>query len=447
MQSIENTIKSFLEEYGINNPSLVYLVGFSGGYDSMCLLYAIHKAAPDNRIVAVHLNHKWRGEESDREEQNCRDFCENIGGEFYCENISAGVAHTETDARDARYEFFTKCAEKYNSDIVFTAHNKNDNAETLVYRLCKGTGISGLQGIAQKRGIFYRPLLSVSREEIEKYCANNKLNPNCDSSNADTKYKRNYIRAKIIPMLSEINPNAVDMINSLSEVARQECEIVEEYLSFIREKISENGEISTKKFLKQSDSVQKRLIYNMYIENKLDYDREKIQNIYDFIKENSTSKSGKTRSLTENLWLFVSDKIVKLVKPSDERLPYFHITKEGIYKCGEYIFEIEKFEKPVKKYPKETEDTAYVDLSRFKTDFEIRTRKDGDIIRPFGLDGSQKLKKYLNSKKIPNHQKDKLLFLAQNKEILWAINLGISDKIKVVKNPTHRLKFYKNERE
>ena len=447
MYNIENTIKSFLKQYKLNDKKLTYLIGFSGGYDSMCLLYSLKKIAPENKIIALHLNHKWRGVESDREELNCKNFCMQIGVDFYCENISTEVAHTETAAREARYDFFKKCGEKFNSDVIFTAHNKNDNAETLIYRICKGTGISGLQGISPKRDIFYRPLLTVTREDIEKYCKKNKLNPNNDSSNTDVKYKRNYIRAKVLPVLGKINPSAIDMINSLSEISRQECKIIDEYLSYIKEKISEDGVIQTKKFLKQSDAVQKKLIYNMFINNKLDYDREKIQNIYDFIVKNSISKSGKTCSLTNDLWIFVSDKIIKLITPSNEQTPYFHITKEGIYQNGNYIFEIEKFVKPVKKYPKDTDDTAYVDLSRFNFDFEIRTRQDGDIICPFGLEGTQKLKKYLNSKKIPNHEKDNLLFLVSGKEILWAINLGISDKIKVVKHPTHRLKFYKNERE
>ncbi len=447
MYNIENTIKSFLKQYKLNDKKLTYLIGFSGGYDSMCLLHVLKKAAPKNKIIALHLNHKWRGVESDREELNCKNFCMQIGVDFYCENISTDVAHTETAAREARYDFFKKCGEKFNSDVIFTAHNKNDNAETLIYRICKGTGISGLQGISSKRDIFYRPLLTVTREDIEKYCKKNKLNPNNDSSNTDVKYKRNYIRAKVLPVLGKINPSAIDMINSLSEISRQECKIIDEYLFFVQEKISEDGVIQTKKFLKQSDAVQKKLIYNMFINNKLDYDREKIQNIYDFIVKNSISKSGKTCSLTNDLWIFVSDKIIKLITPSNEQTPYFHITKEGIYQNGNYIFEIEKFVKPVKKYPKDTDDTAYVDLSRFNFDFEIRTRQDGDIICPFGLEGTQKLKKYLNSKKIPNHEKDNLLFLVSGKEILWAINLGISDKIKVVKHPTHRLKFYKNERE
>ena len=445
MQTINSKIKSFLKKYNLDSKDLVYLIGFSGGYDSMCLLDILHKISPKNKIVALHLNHKWRGKESDREEENCKNFCEKLGVKFYYENLSPKIPHTETAAREERYKFFERCAKKFNSNIIFTAHNKNDNAETLIYRICTGTGISGLQGIAEHREIYYRPLLTVSREEIENYCRQNKLKPNNDSSNSDTKYKRNYIRAKIMPALSEVNENIYDNLQTLSEVAKQETDIIEEYLKDITKKITKEGKTQTQKFLKLSEPAQKKLIYKLFTDNNLDYDRKKILKILDFIKENSTSKAGKTCSLTSGLWLFVSDKIICTTKKENSKIPYLSINKEGKYTIGKYSFEIEKFTKTVKKFPPSQDDIAYVDLSKFEFNFELRTRKDGDIIQPYGLKGSQKLKKYLNEKKIPNHEKDNLLFLTQGKEILWAINLGINDKIKVVNNPTHRLKICKRE--
>ena len=442
MKKINKTIKSFLEKYDLNKSDLVYLVAFSGGFDSMCLLHALKKSCK-NKIVAIHLNHKWRGEESDLEEQNCKDFCEDLKVEFYSENLSKDIAKTETAAREARYKFFERCAKKFGSKIIFTAHNKNDNTETLIYRICTGTGIAGLQGITKQRDIYYRPLLEITREEIENYCKENSLNPNNDSSNADTKYKRNYIRAKVIPALEKVNQTISDSINSLSEIAREETEIIEEYLKILTDKITESGKIKTKKFLKLSDNVQKRLIYNLFIQNNLDYDRKKILNIFEFIKENSSSKSGKTCSLTDNLWIFVSEENIEIITGEKFLTPYFHITKEGKYENNGYIFEIEKFEKEVRKFPKDSDCLAYVNLKNFPLDFEVRTRQDGDIIQPFGLNGTQKLKKYLNEKKIPNHEKDILLFMTQFNEVFWAIGLGINDKIKVNSRPTHRLAFYK----
>lgn len=447
MVNIDNTIKLFLKKYNLNNIEKTYLVGFSGGYDSMCLLYSLKKIAPNNKIIALHLNHGWRGEESDSEEKVCKSFCEEIGVEFYCERLSDEISHTETAARDARYKFFETCCQKFQSDIVFTAHNANDNAETIIYRICKGTGIVGLKGICEYRKPFYRPLLTVCREEIENYIKLHHLKPNCDSSNSNIKYKRNYIRAKILPELMNINKDAIYMINSLSEVAKEETQIIDEYINSIEEKITIKDTIQTKKFMQLSRPIQKKIIYNIFLKNKLDYDRKKITKILEFIIENSNSKSGKTCSLTDNLWLFTNEKIIKTISDNTNSPQYLNITKEGKYKIKNYIFEIEKFEKKVIKFPKDSDNTAYVDLSNTDFNFELRTRQNGDIIQPFGMKGRQKLKKYLNSKKIPNHQKDKLLFLTQNEEVLWAINIGINDKIKVDKIPTHRLRFYENESE
>lgn len=443
MDDIQKKIKSFLGKYELDKPELVYLVAFSGGYDSMCLLHAL-KNVTEKKIIAIHLNHNWRGAESDNEEKNCKKFCDLIGVEFYSETLGDDIAHTETAAREARYLFFENCAKKFNSNIIFTAHNKNDNAETLIYRISKGTGIAGLQGIAEHREIYYRPLIEVCRHDIENYCIKNNLSPNNDSSNSDTKYKRNFIRAKILPELAKgVNRNIVDTLNSLSEVAKEETQIVEEYLTFIGGQISENGKFITKKFLAQNPAVQKRLIYNIFINYNLEYDREKILKIWEFIKENSYSKSGKTCSLTTNLWIFVSDKYIEVISKKMEELPQFQITKEGVFKLNDYILEVEKFSGKVEKFPPDCEGVIYANLPEFP--FELRTRKDGDTIYPLGSSGSQKLKKYLNSKKIPNHEKDNLLFLAKDSEILWAIGLGVSEKIKVIDKPTHRLKFYKKE--
>ena len=444
MNKIHQKIELFLQKYKLNNPNEIYIVAFSGGFDSICLLNSLKKIT-QNRIIALHINHNWRGEESDNEETNCRNFCQNNKIEFYCEKLSKDIPHTETAAREARYKIFETYAKKFNSKIIFTAHNKNDNAETLIYRICKGTGISGLQGIAENRGIYYRPLLEISRDEIENYCKDNNLCPNDDSSNKNTKYKRNFIRTNILPLMKEINPNILDTIETLSTVAKEETQIVEEYLSIITKKITKDKKIKTQEFLKQSDEVQKRLIYNLFINNNLDYDRTKILNILQFIKENSDSKSGKTCSITTNLWIFTSSKFIELINKDKLELPYFKITKEGIFENNGYIFELQKYTNEISEYPKETENFAYVNLENFKIDFEIRQRQDGDIITPFGMRGSQKLKKFLNSKKIPNHEKDNLLFLTQGKEILWAINLGISDKIKVTTKPTHIMKIYKKE--
>ena len=226
--NITNKVEQFLIKHKILNTQKPILVAFSGGYDSMCLLHICKNLGLN--IIAIHLNHNWRGKESLQEEKNCKEFCAQNNIEFYAETLTEATPQTETFAREARYKFFEKCSNKYNSKIIFTAHNANDNAETILYRISKGTGTIGLSGIAENRDIFYRPLINIKRCEIEKYCDKNELKPNVDSSNSNIKYKRNLIRHNVIPELKKINIEVVDAINSLSQISIMDNEIIDIYL-------------------------------------------------------------------------------------------------------------------------------------------------------------------------------------------------------------------------
>ena len=400
---IEERVESFIEKYNLSGK---FLLGFSGGFDSMCLLDVLHKIGCD--VVAIHMNHNWRGVESSQEEENCRNFAEQRNIPFYSEILPDKIPHTENDAREARYKFFENCAKKFDSNAVFTAHNLNDNAETVLYRIIKGTGTIGLEGILEKRGIFYRPLLTTSRVEIEEYCKLNNLNPNKDSSNENIKYKRNLIRKKILPLMKEININVIDAINSLSQIAKED----------------KNGENSQKYFVRQ-----------LLIENNLIYDRKKIEDLSKFIEEYKNSKSGKTMSLTDNLWLFVNNKEVKVIKSYSKPNIEVKISIEGEYKINDKIFSIRKCSENINYYPKDIEYKAYISIKEI--DFTLRYRKNGDYIQPLGCSGKQKLKKYLNEKKIPNHEKNNIVLLCNGNEVLWVTGFGISDKIKVKDKPTH----------
>lgn len=437
MNNIVKTVNSFLEKYGIKNSGKKVLLGFSGGYDSLCLLHVLNKLAIS--VTALHLNHNWRGEESQKDELFCCDFCTKNGIEFYAETLSDNIPKTETAAREARYDFFKKCAEKFDTEFVLTAHNADDNAETVLYRIIKGTGVAGLSAIQERRGIFYRPLLNISRCDIEDYCKENGLIPNIDSSNKDTKYKRNLIRHKILPACEEINPKCKSVINSLSELARMENELLEEYIGKLKLEIQN----STKKFAYSSDAVQNRLIYDLFVENNLDYDRKTILRIKNFILENSNSRSGKQCSITKNLFMFVNETYFEVINKNAPHSFELKITKEGKYDIGDFVFSIEKKHVTPVQFPKDSDDIAYVNLGEL--DFTLRNRKDGDTIVPFGTQGSQKFKKYLNNKKIPNYKKDNILLLCRGNEVLWAIGLGISNKIKVETTATHVLRLVKKE--
>ena len=429
--NVAEKVSEFFDKYNLDVHHKTILVAFSGGYDSMCLLDILVNMGLNP--IAIHLNHKWRGSESDEEENRCKNFCEKLGVKIYCESLNNNIPKTETAAREARYEFFKKCAKKYKTKIVFTAHNANDNAETVFYRLIKGTSVDGLIGIMPVREIFYRPLIKVSRQEIEDYCKTHNLTPNDDSSNKNIKYNRNYIRHKIIPLIQKINPCAVNAINSLSEIAAEDCEFLDNLTNYI--------DTSTDKFMKSAPPLQKRYIKNKLVEYGLDYDRSKIELILDFIYQNSTTKSGKTMSLSNTYELFVNIGTIKIITSAKKKNnAQVKINKEGFYEFANKVFSISKCSVVPKEFPADSECIAYISTENI--DFVLRTRREGDIFSPLGLSGHQKLKKFLNERKVPSYKKDSLIFLCTGNEVIWAPGLGLSDKVKVNDKVTHILKLY-----
>lgn len=403
----------------------------------MCLLDILYKIASQKqlKLVACHYNHNWRGEAAKQEQENCRKFCEEKNISFYTETAPDDIKKNETEARELRYEFFERAMNKFNTDVFFTAHNYDDNAETLIYRIAKGTGINGLKGILPKRDKYYRPLLSVKRCDIENYCIVNGLTPNQDSSNDDKIHKRNLIRHDILPLLEKINPDIKKSLNSLAAVAISENKIIDEYISKLSENIYKDNIIQTQAFIKLSQPLKQKIIYNLIYESEFDYNMDTVKNICEFIenvvKENKTSKF----SLGKNGFLYADNNIINIIRPSEKCDKIIRLDNKEDYNLGKIKFKIQ----PANKYLQtDSENEAYVDLSEFK-ELYIRTRHDGDIIQPLGSEGKMKLKKYLMSKKIPQYLRDNLLLLTDGNEILWVGGVGLSEKIKVKNNPTHKL--------
>lgn len=447
MTEIDKQVSDFIEKYGLEDKTII--VGFSGGYDSMCLLNVLSKLKEkytEMSVVAAHFNHNWRGEESLREQEICRIFSSSKGFEFYTKEAPKGLKKTENDARIARYEFFEEALEEFDADGVFTAHNYDDNAETVLYRIIKGTGLVGLKGISEHRGKFYRPLLKTKRSEIVEYCNNNNLSPNNDSSNSNTAYRRNFLRLNVIPSLERINENVKDALNTLSCNAISENEIIEEYLKTLRPFVFKGMKIVSEEYKKLSKPVKFRLLYEYIQKLDLDYDFKKISEIYEFLENNINQRNGSTISLASALWLYADNKVVETIpnrKPLDEVLNLeVKVEALGDYEFLDKIFSVNKYvEKDLFVFPEATSNFAYVDLSNVKFPLTLRTRKDGDIISPFGMMGSMKLKKYMNAKGVSKHNRDSILLLCDDKEVLWVAGVGLSNKIGVKVKPTHVLEI------
>ncbi|OGI00772.1 MAG: tRNA lysidine(34) synthetase TilS [Candidatus Melainabacteria bacterium GWF2_37_15] len=414
----ENTI-NFLKKYSLFDKNNVLLVGFSGGPDSLCLLDVLFQLGL--KPVAAHLNHNWRPEEALVEQEKARQYCNERNIEFYTETLPPGLPQTEEEARNQRYSFFNRITEKIHATAILTGHTATDNVETILYRIIKGTGITGLKGIPEKREQIYRPLLNITRDECNAYCDENALSPSIDSSNYNQKYLRNRLRLSLLPEMRTYNPEVDTSLLRLSEIAREADEIIQEC---VKKTGILNNVIKTQDFLNLSQPLQKRVLADYFTQNDIEYTFERINDLFCFIQENKQSKSGKTFTIGKNLWFFVSSKEMKLI--NKEPLAEFPELKIKEWKDG-----------VPEKFPEEAAHTIFADLSRVKQPIYLRTRKPGDIIQPFGMKEKTKLKKYLINRGIPQYQRDNIPLLVDDEEILWVVGIGMSELLRVEKIPTH----------
>ena len=231
-----------IEKYNLIKSGDKIVLGVSGGPDSITMLDILKdlKETMNFEIYVVHVNHMIRGQDAINDQKYVENYCNKNNIEFYTKAIDVQeIAKSkkigvEEAGRIARYEAFEEILKKTNSNKIATAHNKNDKVETIIMHILRGSGVSGLKGISPIRdNKFIKPLIECSREEIEKYCEINKLNPCIDKTNFENSYTRNKIRNIVIPYIKEqFNPNIVETIERLSEVISSE----DEYISEITQK-------------------------------------------------------------------------------------------------------------------------------------------------------------------------------------------------------------------
>ncbi len=453
---MKETVRNIIKKYVDISCESTFIVGFSGGWDSMCLLDIMNKLSNEYGflLVAAHLNHNWRGKESEAEKERCLAFCDENDITFISDTLPEGVKASELVAREMRYDFFKKCAEEFEADAILTAHTKSDNAETILYRIIKGTGLNGLEGIKEIRDLsgfkVIRPILNFSRKDIEEYCIKNELYPNNDSSNTNIKYARNNIRQNIMPAIRHINPNIENSLITLADIAAGNNKVINELMQNIENQITLGNKWLTQNFLILNSAIKQHFVYKLLINNDLEPGFAKIQEIINFITDNQKSKTGKTLSITNDKWLFVSHKYTYFIEEKNYKKieDILSIENAGSYNLGGINkFTIEKYNEKIDNFPKTISNTAYVDLSKINFPLELRTRRNGDIIQPFGMQGKMKLKKYFINKNIPEHDRDKIVLLCKDEEVLWAAGIGLSEKLRVNDFPTHKLKMEQTDDE
>lgn len=260
---LQEKVLKTIQKYNLIEQGDKIVIGVSGGPDSMCLLdtlYCLQKKFSTNLIVA-HINHMIRKEAED-ETKYVQEFCQNIGVQCFVKYADVtkmakdNKLGTEEMGRKVRYEFFEEVARKVNANKIATAHNSNDNAETILMNLLRGSGTSGLKGIEIKcervninsnknsnKLVYIRPLRECARTEIEEYCKEKNLNPKIDKSNFEAIYTRNKVRNELIPYLQkEFNPNIIETLNRLSDLAKEDDEYFNKIILDVYEslKIGEN---------------------------------------------------------------------------------------------------------------------------------------------------------------------------------------------------------------
>ena len=271
---MENVVLKTIKKYDLIKSGDKIVLGVSGGPDSIFMFEILNKLKDklDFKIIVCHVNHMIREEAVD-DENFVKDICKKNNIECYVKRIDVknyannNKIGTEEAGRIVRYDFFEEVLNKTNSNKIATAHNKNDKAETIIMNLLRGTGILGLRGIEPIRDNKYiRPIIEVERTDIEKYCKEHNLNPRIDKTNFENIYTRNKIRNVVLPYIEkEFNPNIIESINRLSEIATEEDELLSKitknmYNELVLKENKNEIILDLKNFNKQDKVIKKRLV-------------------------------------------------------------------------------------------------------------------------------------------------------------------------------------------
>jgi tRNA(Ile)-lysidine synthase len=418
------------------------LVGFSGGADSSALLMMLHQYSKiyGTRIYAAHVNHMLRGEEADRDEQFCRKVASRLGIElFVCRrDVNAYAKQSgqsvETAARDVRYEFFDSIMSEHSIPLLATAHNANDNLETMIFNMVRGCGLGGMCGIPESRpckaGTVIRPILRMSRREILEYCTANSLEFVTDSTNTDTDYTRNKIRAEIIPALTKINSGAVENASRLADSLRVDAlclaDIAERFLA----EENDGGSINIKKLLDLNESIGNRVIMTLYnsVSNKDALEHSHIRAIRELcryaVPHSTVQLPCDIDARIENGTLCFLKRADKPTPP-DEFCVKLNVGKNTISQINAEIV-IGNSQTTKNIYKKST--LLYLASAKICGEVVARERRAGDKIKVNGVNKS--IKKLLCDLKIPLDIRYRLPVICDDEGVIAVPFAAVSDKVK-----------------
>ena len=436
-------IKTITEHCMITKGDIVG-VGLSGGADSVALLHILANNKEElgiSKIKGIHIHHGIRGEEADRDLDFSKSFCEKLGIDFVCyyADIPAQAKKTgesiEECARRIRYDFFSKSG----CTKIATAHNLNDNIETVIFNLARGTSISGLCGIPYVRDIYIRPLLDCTRSEIEEYLKENKLEFVTDSTNLCDDYTRNKIRHNVIPQLFEINPSFnVAFSNCLDSVKLANDYILQSAVEILENvKNIEENKYDCKQIKQCHNAVKNKIILLILKEQGVPNVTKKYIDAVAHIIEN-----GGKASLGGNVTAYVDCE--KLCFGEIKDIEHFEIQ----VKSNE-----EKIETPVGMLTlrylfkddlqnlNKIEMQDIIDCDKICGSLTIRNRIEGDAYQP-AKRVNKKLKKLFNESDVSVYERSRMLIISDDNGIIWTQYFGVSDHCKINNNTNKGIMIY-----
>ncbi len=374
----------------------------SGGADSVGMLCALCLLSEKLKIslFACHLNHSLRGEESDRDQKFVEDLCEKFGVPLYCEKIeipkNSGI---EERARKVRYDFFDRALNHFKADKIATAHNAEDNLETLIFHLSRGCGLKGLCGIPPVRDNVIRPLLFISKKEIIKFLNTQKQAWVEDSSNAGDEYTRNVIRHKILPVLNELNSDAVgNATRCIKLISKDE----ESLTKIAKEIVSCYPEYLPVALAQENDAILSRVI-KIKCEEIVKNEKQVLDffHICDIIELMRSEKSTGKLVINKALQVYRANERVYFLN-SVEKL------STVLVKCGESAY------------------VAGYKITCNTGEIIVRARQDGDKIKLCGRK-TRLVKKILCDAKIPSFMREQIPIIEKDGEVIALCGFGFAE--------------------
>ena len=423
-----------LEEYEMLSGASHIVVGISGGADSVCLLHILASLREkyNTELIGAHINHGIRGEEAKRDSDFARSVCENLGVRFEmleadCPAQAAATGETlEECGRRVRYEFFNSlCTDS--SYRIATAHNADDNAETVIFNLTRGSALKGAAGIPPVRGNIIRPLIDISRDEIECYCDENSLRFVTDSTNLSDDYTRNKIRHSVIPVLKQLNPAVVGAFSRFSSAARSDASFIEKKADGLFEKAEIADFTFDRAMLLETDfAVVSRFVSRAvfgFCGKSPDY--EKITAVCSLIK------TGGKLQLYSDCYCSVDVSVLRLfssdsaacggdvpapIKLSLEELPF-------TAQFGDFSIYIDKYTNNSKKIHYLLLDNS-IDCDKISGDVVLRTRLPGDKITLGRRGVTKTLKKLFNEAAISPESRNGIPVISDENGVIWVSGFG-----------------------